>query len=210
MRILALGIFESPLFMRFLRQKWPEHRASTCIYCSNCGSSVKCGARGFTLLEILIVVVIIGITLTFAVANLAPDENELLQQETDRTLVMLESARDEAAFSGRGVAVNITGNTLTFFVRDAKSSDVKWLPLRDGQLSARPFAGGISGRIQLDGREPNSHQTEMALFQPAGVGLPFTLQLISNAGQRIIAADALGNLSLASDHDGVNANRNAR
>ena len=203
--------------MRHLRHKWLETPVNTRVSYSdvgdggNDGNGGDGGDGGFTLIEILVVVVIIGIALSLAVAKLYPDENERLRQETDRTLALLETARDEAAFSGHTIAFNIAENTLTFYARDTKSADIKWLPVRNPPLSARPFADGISVALQIGGRGqgPGSGQggdptnrDALALFQPAGVGVPFEVQLVSNYGQRVIASDALGNLALVNEAAG--------
>ncbi len=186
--------------MRLSKQKWlktPAMRRS--------GLFSRSTADGFTLIEILVVVIIIGITLSLAVANLYPDEREKLQQETDRAQAMLEIARDEAAFSGRTVAFNIADNQLMFYTRDARSAEIKWLPLQNASLQARPFAEGVRAVLQL-GSTPagavgvgGADKDALAAFQSAGVGVPFAIQLVSSAGQRSITVDALGNLSQAND-----------
>ena len=201
--------------MRNLRHKWLETPVNTRVSYSdvgdggNDGNGGDGGDGGFTLIEILVVVVIIGIALSLAVAKLYPDENERLRQEADRTLALLETARDEAAFSGHTIAFNIAENTLTFYARDTKSADIKWLPVRNPPLSARPFADGISVALQIGGRTAGlgpggdpTNRDALALFQPAGVGVPFEVQLVSNYGQRVIASDALGNLALVNEAAG--------
>lgn len=119
-------------------------------------------AAGFTLIELLVVVIIIGIAISIAAPKLFPDESERLRQETDRALAMIETARDESAFSGRTIALNITDNTLTFYERDVSStasalaSDsgaasldqaVRWLPTSKESLRARPFSEGIRAAL---------------------------------------------------------------
>ena len=186
--------------MRLSKQKWlktPARRRAVLF------SSPTAG--GFTLIEILVVVTIIGITLSLAVANLYPDEREKLQQETDRAQAMLEIARDEAAFSGRTVAFNIADNKLMFYTRDTRSAEIKWLPLQNSSLQARPFAEGVRAVLQLGSNAAGAGSAEgadkdgLAAFQSAGVGLPFAVQLVSSAGQRSITVDALGNLMQAND-----------
>ncbi len=186
--------------MRLSKQKWlktPARRRAEIFFSPT--------ADGFTLIEILVVVTIIGITLSLAVANLYPDEREKLQQETDRAQAMLEIARDEAAFSGRTVAFNIADNKLMFYTRDARSVEIKWLPLQNSSLQARPFVEGVRAVLQLGSNAAGAGSAEgadkdgLAAFQSAGVGVPFAVQLVSSAGQRSITVDALGNLSQDND-----------
>ena len=186
--------------MRLSKQKWLKTPARRRVALFSSPT-----AGGFTLIEILVVVTIIGITLSLAVANLYPDEREKLQQETDRAQAMLEIARDEAAFSGRTVAFNIADNKLMFYTRDTRSAEIKWLPLQNSSLQARPFAEGVRAVLQLGSNAAGAGSAEgadkdgLAAFQSAGVGLPFAVQLVSSAGQRSITVDALGNLMQAND-----------
>ena len=56
--------------------------------------------RGFTLIEILVVLVIIGVVATLAVVRLGPRDDELLKQEAERLALLLEDARvGELAFN---------------------------------------------------------------------------------------------------------------
>ena len=63
--------------------------------------------QGFTLIEILVVLVIIGVMLTGVVFKILPDEHQSLSQEADRLELLLEQARDTAFLSGRSVAWSI-------------------------------------------------------------------------------------------------------
>lgn len=58
--------------------------------------------RGFTLFEVIVVVVIVGLVLTMASLAIPDDHAERqLQTETDRLLSLLNLARDEAVISSR-------------------------------------------------------------------------------------------------------------
>jgi type II secretion system protein H len=163
--------------------------------------------RGFTLIEIMIVVVIIGIALALVVPNLFPDERERVRQESERLLTLFERVRDESAMTGKTIAVELKDNTLAFYERDPRSLDVKWLPLEKlgtDKLAARPLASGVTGDIAVASlgqpRTQSSASTAdtnaIALFQPAGVAAPFSLRLTSEVSVRRIVVGPLGNVSL--------------
>lgn len=162
---------------------------------------------GFTLIEVLVVTIILGIALSLAVANLIPDEREKVRIEAERVLVLLEQVRDESAMSGKAIAVEVRENTMQFYERDQKSVETKWLPLETlngSVISARPFANGTIGDLYLGSLSSNTAKpagpSALATFQPAGVAAPFELKIQSAASAQnvqTIRVDALGNLSLS-------------
>ena len=160
--------------------------------------------RAFTLIEIMIVIVIVGIALSLAVANLFPDDNERLRQESERTFALLENVRDEAALGGRTIGLQLKDNQLEFLERDPQSLESKWRPLSAALFVIKPFAAGVSAELRVGADAANSANNAdaantLAAFQPAGVGAPFTLRLATAQNVRIISSDPLGNLSFVSD-----------
>jgi type II secretion system protein H len=166
----------------------------------------SCQQAGFTLIEVLVVTIILGIALSLAVANLMPDEREKVRIESERVLVLLEQVRDESAMSGKAIAVEVKDNVMQFFERDQKSVETKWLPLaalNGNTVAAREFASGTIGELYMGSLSPNSvisNDTEsIATFQPAGVAAPFDVKIQSAASAlntQTIRVDALGNVSL--------------
>ena len=51
---------------------------------------------GFTLVEVLVVMVLVGITLALIGLNLMPDDGRTVRNEAQRLALLLEQARDEA------------------------------------------------------------------------------------------------------------------
>ncbi|MDO9217611.1 MAG: GspH/FimT family pseudopilin, partial [Lacisediminimonas sp.] len=61
-------------------------------------------ARGFTLLELLVVLVIAGIAMGFVAFNAMPDQRQQLHNEAQRIALLMQLARDEAIVRNRPVA----------------------------------------------------------------------------------------------------------
>jgi type II secretion system protein H len=169
---------------------------------------------GFTLIEVLVVTIILGIALSLAVANLIPDEREKVRIESERVLVLLEQIRDESAMSGKAIAVEVKDNSMQFFERDQKSVETKWLPLEalnGDAIVAREFAVGTIGELTTGSLSSNSARSNdadaVATFQPAGVAAPFDVKIqsaVSALNAATIRVDALGNISLiATTRDAV-------
>src|SRR3954447_9054559 len=82
------------------------------------------GTKGFTLVEILVVVAIVGIVLAVAAPNLFPTDAEIARRESANVALALERARDEAWFGGRATAVSFEPGRL----REWHLAGASWQP----------------------------------------------------------------------------------
>ena len=161
----------------------PE-RARQCLGCKS----------GFTLSEILVVIVILGIATVLATANLFQTDEEKLQQESERLLAVLQIARDEAAFGGRVIAVTMADREIQFLERDV-ADPARWnASLVDG-LKPRALPDVFNAQLRV-GSTPADAKDNTITFLPIGVAAPFDLVLRSSAGARKISGDAIGNMRL--------------
>ena len=147
---------------------------------------------GFTLVELLVVMVIIGITLGLASLNAIPSPRQNLQQEAQRIALLLQLARDEAIVRNRQVAFEANPERYRFIVRN----DTGWEPVtRDDLLRERIFKSGPL-RLVL---EPNSGANPNALrivFGREPVDKPFVLTLASGPDAVAIRADGVGHFTV--------------
>lgn len=161
---------------------------------------------GFTLLEIMIVTVIVGIALSLAVASLRVDTRETLTQESSRLLSLLEGARDDAVFGGRAVAVRLNAGKIEMLKRDPHLVNPTWLPIADDRFALRPLAADITTDLRIGGQTAGGQtaggqivgegRAEPIVFLPAGIAAPFELTLSLAEHRQFIRGDALGNLTL--------------
>lgn len=150
---------------------------------------------GFTLLELLLVIVIAGITLGLVSFNAMPSAQQALQTEAQRIALLMQLARDEAIVRNRPIAFEATADGYRFVLREGDG----WKPLQQEDmlrerrfqrppvtLAVRPAAAAAGQPLRLVfGREP--------------VDKPFVLTLAAGGGLVAIRADGIGHYEVELD-----------
>ena len=151
---------------------------------------------GFTLVEILVVVAIIGIVLAIASVNLLPDDRRTLETEAERVALLFELARDSAISSGEELAWQADGQHYAFYRR---GKDKQWVAeTGDEMLRSRDWPAGL----KLEAMKIN-HIAATAegrlIFAPSGVALPFELVLTLGQKRAVVRGSALGRVEVVGD-----------
>ncbi|MEZ2350769.1 GspH/FimT family pseudopilin [Caballeronia sp. RCC_10] len=141
---------------------------------------------GFTLLEMLVVLVIAGLLVSLASLQLTRNPRTDLNEEAQRLALLFESAGDEAQVRARPIAWQPTEGGFRFDIR----TEDGWRPLRDDLLRARRWEGGVTGvTIQfLD----SDKSVSRLIFGTEAIDTPMEITLVSAAGRATIIGSGNG------------------
>ena len=146
-------------------------------------------AGGFTLIEVLVVIVILSISISLVVVNFTRDEQSLLEEDARRLALLLEFARDEAIVGGQPLAwtANLEGYTFARKPRGGRWQQVD----ADGMLVSRRW----TQRSKLAGLRiagVASAAGEPLVFTTSGINLPYEIVLAAGSWRVTLAGDYAG------------------
>jgi general secretion pathway protein H len=120
---------------------------------SNGARATAARSRGFTLIEIMVVVVIIGvITAVFIVTFTSGRHDEQLEREAQKLEALFDYVREQAELQTRDYGFRVNDREYSFVVYDVLAN--QWRPVEeDDSLRVRQFPEGIEPTIVVDGRK---------------------------------------------------------
>lgn len=144
-------------------------------------------AAGFTLLEMLVVLVIAGLLVSLASVSITRNPRTDLKEEAQRLALLFESASDEAQVRARPIAWQPVAGGYRFDVR----TDEGWRPLqRDELLRERHWEGGITD-VAIDYPGSDLHPGRI-VFGVESIGAAVTVTLFSAVGRVTIVGTGNG------------------
>jgi len=168
--------------------------------------------KGFTLVEILVVVVIMAIVISIAVLSIGVTGRDTqLDQESRRIVGLMGLLHDRALLEGRDFGLLVEPHGYEFFAYDTFRE--QWRPFRgNSEFRRRELPQGMSFALNLDARDvvlkapdPNlASDAQVAAAAPqvaiaaSGDGTPFRLTLLRDSTQAkaVIVGDAMGKTTL--------------
>ncbi len=176
-------------------------------------SAVK-PAPGFTLIEILIVMIIVGVMASMAVLAIGGDPHQQLKKEAQRIRLVLQLAADEALLQGQEYGLKLARESYQIVQFDNEKEE--WAEAKLEAFAAYKLPNDITLSLQSEGssvdltilnkieQQQDQKPSDESTLKPAllllssGEMTPFTLQLQSaDAEYKMqLSGDGLGDIRL--------------
>jgi general secretion pathway protein H len=159
-------------------------------------------AGGFSLLEVLVVLVIISIILTFMPMSFDTDSEKLVN-EGERLVALMKLASEEAIMNSREYRVVFTANKYSF----EKLGDGEWAEFADGVFRGRELPddfrfdltlGNEPVKLVVDNEDDPKKQAAI-LFLSSGEITPFEVVVKSDSGKKIVVNNQSGEIAEDTD-----------
>ena len=176
-------------------------------------SKIKILQSGFTLLEIMIVVVIVALLASVVAPMVSKSADDLLKEQADRFIALVKLAQDEAILQSRqlGLMVNAEGYS---FLQQQEDDSNDWFFFSEGPFRQRKFSANIKTSLYLEDTdillpenntmlEEEEIETEdgkrklkpQVFLLSSGEMTPFSYEMTLSTGSRIhMTFDAVGNV----------------
>lgn len=149
-----------------------------------------CYVRGFTLVEMLVVIAIVGVMLTLIRVNLSSDPLRILRDEADRIALLIEAARDEAITRGQPLAWSVKDGAIVFWQRDREKPG-EWVKLVDNDVRPRKLDAEL---VDLKIAESRADLDSLLILTPDGVQPTFEARFRVGEYQAALVGDVLGQI----------------
>jgi general secretion pathway protein H len=158
-------------------------------------------SRGFTLIEMLVVLMIMGLFIGLVSTITQPDERATLQLEADRLSQLLDFAATEARLTGKSIAWTADESGYRFW---RSADDGTWSEIRDSELlRARTLPQGVAvSNFRVENMRP---QGAMRLeFSPQGSSLAFIIGLSLGTQRYAVTGSPVGDVRVVPGEGGSN------
>lgn len=156
---------------------------------------------GFTLIEMLVVLLIMGLFVGLVSSIAQPDDRALLRVEADRLARLLDLASMQSTLTGRPVAWSADGPAYRFW---RFSEETGWSEILDEDaLRARILPQGMAiTSLRVENMRPSAR---MRLeFDPSGAASSFVIEMDLGAAHVTVAGSPIGDIRVMPEHGNEN------
>ena len=175
--------------------------------------------RGFTLLELLVVLIIISIFFGMSALAIRDSSEDKLREETLRLQALLQLAKEKALFENQNIGLHFYDQGYGFIVEDSMpdpnepEKDIDFFSLVDKKLGDKTlrrrdlpqkftlFLSAEENDIGLKSSWPSDDDINAlqphTMFYSSGENMPFTIEVnFDNKIRRRLSVNALGKITL--------------
>lgn len=174
-----------------------------CFQSSSIKHNLPSGVRGFTLFEILIVMVIISIVLTLALLPVSLASRSETETEARRLAALLRYAVDDAVMTSSNVGIILDAHGYRFLSRGKDG----WMPINSKILRERKLPDTLSLRINNEkpgSTAPNAGKKTLRpniIISADGESTPASISIHGpEVSVYSVAIDAGSNIALEGEH----------
>ena len=159
--------------------------------------------RGFTLIEMMVVLMIMGLFVGLVSAITRPDDRAVLRLEAEKLAQLLDFASAEAQLTGKSIAWTADAASYRFW---RSGDDATWSEIRDSELlRTRTLPQGIAvSGFRVENMRP---QGAMRLeFAPQGSSLAFTIAMSLGPERYSVTGSPVGDVRTVLGEGSINGN----
>ncbi len=151
--------------------------------------------RGFTLFELLVVMLLIGITISFVSLNVQRDEGRIAGQEARRLAALLNHMREETVLLGKTIAVRVDSQDRSYSFLQA---DEGWqLITADDVLRVRRLPETLTVSVEI--LEAFEGAEDLIIADAGGDLTPFTVAITGGSRTHYVTLDDTQNVTVATE-----------
>lgn len=160
--------------------------------------------RGFTLIEILVVMFIVSIITGVAMLSIGRNDNKKIETFANELTQLLTLAEEQAILQPSVLGLSLSEHSLQFssYRQEASQKKQSWTPLQDKILGHHPIPNGIQvgleiGEIKTSALQGTVKNHPQIIISTSGDVTPFTIY-VGKRGEKplyAIRGDADGNVT---------------
>ena len=151
---------------------------------------------GFTLAEMLVVILVIGLAAGFAYARLDADPRQTMEREARRLASALEHAAALAQWRNQTLGVAASGADYRFWRRESGADGDRWVPVTDDDvLVAHALPADIAATVRDYAGQAVAADAILPLAA-SGRNEPYSIVVTSPEWRVLLVADPLNRVAL--------------
>jgi general secretion pathway protein H len=154
-------------------------------------------SKGFTLVEMLVVLLVIGLAAGLAYARLEADPRQTLEHESRQLAAALEHAALLAQWRSEPLGISASGNSYRFWRRGSDANSDLWVALSDDDvLAAHILPAPLYAAAREYAGRPVAADAILPL-RPSGRNEPYAIEIASDQWRVLVLADPLNRVAIS-------------